>query len=142
MNRIEFMPEKGSGKYAQSLSLPITNELREALDAIAHDQPTFLVIEYGKAFSAKSLTGRMRDWMRSAGLADGCTLHALRKTLGRLPAEGGATTRQLMGTLGHDDISHAELYSRAAEQERLARDAMNRLVRQRTRVSAAQKPTG
>lgn len=72
----------------------------------------------------------------------GCTLHGLRKTLGRLPAEGGATTRQLMGTLGHDDISHAEPYSRAAEQERLARDAMNRLVRQRTRLSAARKPTG
>jgi integrase len=42
-DRIEFMREKGSGKYAQSLSLPVTDELREALDAISHDQPTFLI---------------------------------------------------------------------------------------------------
>tara|TARA_R110002020_G_scaffold198564_2_gene399721 strand:+ start:2193 stop:2363 length:171 start_codon:yes stop_codon:yes gene_type:complete len=46
----------------------------------------------------------------------GCTIHGLRKTLGKTLAEAGASTRQLMETLGHDDIQHAELYSRAAER--------------------------
>jgi len=35
--------------------------------------------------------------------------HGLRKTLGKLLAEEGATTRELMDALGHDAIAHAEL---------------------------------
>ncbi len=73
--------------------------------------------------------GRMADWTKSAGLPKGCTLHGLRKTLGKMLAESGASTRQLMETLGHTDIQHAELYSREAEQKRLARDAMKNLTR-------------
>jgi site-specific recombinase XerD len=56
-------------------------------------------------------------------------MHGLRKSLGKMLAETGATTRQLMETLGHNDIQHAELYSRAAEQERLARDGMTKVTR-------------
>lgn len=112
------------------LVLPITPMLREALMAIERkpDAKTVLLTAYGEPFSEKSLTGRMADWTHSAGMPKGCTLHGLRKTLGKMLAETGASTRQLMGTLGHDDIAHAELYSRAAEQEKLASDAMKRLT--------------
>lgn len=34
-----------------------------------------------------------------------------------------------MDTLGHDDIAHAELYSREASQELLAKEAMNKVTR-------------
>lgn len=44
-DRIEFMSQKGSEKYAPSISLPLTGELREALDQVTHDQPTFLINE-------------------------------------------------------------------------------------------------
>jgi integrase len=37
-----------------------------------------------------------------------CTLHGLHKTLGKLLAESGSTTCQLMETLDHDDTQHAE----------------------------------
>lgn len=80
----------------------------------------------------------MTDWTHGAGMPKGCTLHGLRKTLGKMLVEAGATTRQLMDTLGHDDIAHAELYSRKAEQQRLARDAMTRL----TRRVHTKKPAG
>lgn len=83
---------------------------------------------YGKLFSAKSLTGTMAHWMFKAGLPKGCTLHGLRKSLGKLLAEGGASTRQLMDVLGHDDIEHAELYSREASQAILAKDAMSKVT--------------
>ncbi|AEW14776.1 integrase/recombinase [Brucella canis HSK A52141] len=84
---------------------------------------------YGEPFSPKSLTGRMADWTPSAKLPKGFTLHGLRKTLGKILAEGGASTRQIMDTLGHDDIARAELYTREAEQARLATDGMSRVVR-------------
>ncbi|SOC46584.1 phage integrase family protein [Rhizobium subbaraonis] len=89
-------------------------------------------------FSEKSLTGRMADWTKSAGMPKSCTMHGLRKSLGKMLAETGSTTRQLMETLGHDNIEHAELYSREAEQQRLARDAMTRL----TRSLQLKKPRG
>jgi integrase len=42
-------------------------------------------------------------------LEKGSTLHGLRKTLDKRLAEGGASKRQLMDVLGHDDMKHAEL---------------------------------
>lgn len=117
------------GKTGRELVLDITPMLREALDAADMSGPTILKTQYGKPFSAKSLTGRMRDWTRAAGLPQGHTLHGLRKTLGKMLAEGGATTRQIMDTLGHTDIQHAELYTREADQKRLARAGMQRVVR-------------
>lgn len=116
-------------KGGKVLILPLTPMLRDALAPLPRTGDNVLVTAYGKPFSEKSLTGRMADWTNSAGLEKGCTMHGLRKTLGRMLAETGASTRQLMETLGHDDIEHAELYSRAAEQQRLARDAMTRVTK-------------
>lgn len=116
-------------KGDKELALPITPMLREIVEPLERKGEYVLITAYGMPFSEKSLTGRMADWTHSAGMPKGCTLHGLRKTLGKLLAETGATTRQLMDTLGHDDIAHAELYSREAEQQRLARDAMTRLTR-------------
>ena len=58
-----------------------------------------------------------------------CTLHGLRKSLGKLLAEGGASIRPLMETLGHNEIEHAELYSREASQAILAKDGMSKVTR-------------
>lgn len=117
-------------KGKKGLILPITPMLREALVAVERKGETILVTHYGKPFSEKSITGRMRVWTKAADMPTGCTLHGLRKTLGKMLAESGASTRQLMEMLGHDDIEHAELYSREAEQQRMAREAMTRLTRQ------------
>lgn len=114
-------------KTDKQLFLPITPMLDEVLAATERQGETVLVTAYGDPFSPKSITGRMLDWTKAAGLS-GCTLHGLRKTLGKLLAEGGASTRQLMDVLGHDDIVHAELYSREAEQVRLATEGMDRVV--------------
>ncbi len=43
-------------------------------------------------------------------------------------AEADVTTRQMMDVLGHDDMEHAELYSREAEHRRLAVQAMGKVV--------------
>ena len=122
--------EFAQGKTGRMLRLPVTPILRTCLDASDLSGPRVVMTAYGQPFSEKSLTGRFRDWCRQAGLPDECKLHGLRKTLGKMLAESGATTRQIMDTLGHTDIKHAELYSKDAEQERLARDGMSAVVRQ------------
>lgn len=119
------------GKTNRTLVLTVTPMLQEVLDAIPDfdKRPAVLMTAYGNPFSPKSLTGKMAEWTKAAGLAPGCTIHGLRKTLGKMLAESGATTRQIMDTLGHTDIAHAELYTRDAEQKVLARDAMNTIMR-------------
>jgi integrase len=101
----------------------------EILAPLARKTPTVLINTYGNPFSAESLTGMMAHWNKLAGNPPGFTLHGLRKTLGEMLATGEATTRQLVDVLGHDDIEHAELYSRSAEQARLAHAGMEKVVK-------------
>lgn len=126
-------------KGGKELWLPITPMLKEVLDATDLTGPTILMTAWGKPFSAKSITGKMKQWTRKAGLPNDCVMHGLRKTLGKLITESGGTTRQLMDTLGHDDITHAELYSRGASQKVLANDAMASVVRY---IRPPKKPVG
>jgi integrase len=114
-------------KTGTLVTMPITSFLRIALDAADLSGPTIVKTAAGNPFSIKSLTGRMRDWTEAAGLS-GCTLHGLRKTLGKRVADAGGTTRQSMSVLGHEDIKQAELYSEEAEREKLAREAMEKVV--------------
>jgi integrase len=116
-------------KTGKSLWIPMHPELVEALEATPHRGETVIVTQYGRPFSHKALGMRMQDWTARAGIQPGYTLHGLRKTLGKLLAEGGATTRQIMAILGHSDIAHAELYTREAEQRKLATDGMDKLGR-------------
>ena len=117
-------------KTGKELVLPIHPNLQDALRAINDlEEREFVVLTaWGKPFSAKALTVRMRQWTKAAGLPPGYTLHGLRKTLGKVLAEHEATTRQLMDVLGHDNIEHAELYSREAEQKVMAAAAMDKIA--------------
>jgi len=117
-------------KTKKPLFIPIHQNLREVLEA----QPQVLEQEFllmsfrGKPFKPKLLDQEFRRWRNEAKIPKGYSLHGLRKTLGKQLAEHGATTRELMDVLGHDDIEHAELYSREAEQKKLAEAAMLKLA--------------
>lgn len=117
-NRLALTQEK-TGKR---LVLPILPGLRQALDAVPGPRIGAII-----GISADTLTNYWPRWTTEAGIKRGATLHGLRKTLGKLLAEGGATTRELMDVLGHDAIAHAELYSREAEQEALASSGLRKV---------------
>lgn len=107
--------------------LPVHANLRKVLEATDMTREFVVMTQYGRPFSPKALGGRMQDWTKAAGMPPGYTLHGLRKTLGKVLAEGEATTRQLMEVLTHSDINHAELYSREAEQKKLAAAGMDKI---------------
>jgi integrase len=117
-------------KTGKPLWIPIHANLREVLEAQPQvlDQEFILMSYRGKPFKPKLLDQEFRSWRKAAGIPNGHSLHGLRKTLGKQLAEHGATTRELMDVLGHDDIEHAELYSREAEQKKLAAAAMQKLT--------------
>lgn len=114
-------------KTGTQLDLPIAPALREALDALPHREGAAVLTAWGKPSSVKGLTTRMRKWTAQAGLAAGCTLHGLRKTLAVLAAESQATGHELMDMLGHRNLSETTLYTRGAEQKRLAKSGFAKL---------------
>jgi integrase len=116
-------------KTGKALWIPMQSELVTALEAVERRGEYVVTTQHGQPFSAKALGMRMQDWTKRAGIKPGYTLHGLRKTLGKMLAESGATTREIMSILGHDSIAHAELYTREAEQKKLASAAMQKLAR-------------
>jgi site-specific recombinase XerC len=117
-------------KTGKALTLPIHPNLADVLRVIndLHLREFVVMTAWGKPFSPKGLTVRMRHWTKAAGMPPGYSLHGLRKTLGKQLAQHRATTRELMEVLGHDNIEHAELYSREAEQRLMAESAMEKLM--------------
>jgi hypothetical protein len=95
-----------------------------------------LAIQAGVRATDSASHFRLRRDIDRLGLPKSLTLHGLRKSLGVSLAEAEASTRQLTDVLGHDDIDHAELYSREASQVRLAVQGMDRVVRLVTRRPA------
>lgn len=115
-------------KTGKPLWIPMHPNLRDVLDTVDMTREFVVMTQYGRPFSPKALGMRMQDWTKAAGISPGHTLHGLRKTLGKALAEHGATTRQLMDVLGHDDMKHAELYSAEAEQRLMAAAGMATLA--------------
>lgn len=112
-------------KTGKHLVLPVLPALRDALNAAPRLGEHILTTPWGTPRALGTLTNDFARWTREAGLS-GCTMHGLRKTLGKILAESGATTRELMDVLGHESIAHAELYSREAEQARMAKTGLGK----------------
>jgi site-specific recombinase XerD len=107
--------------------IPITNDLRAAIDACPTKHLTFLHTKAGAPRSPKALGGDFRQWCDAAGLPKRCTIHGLRKGGARRLAEAGASTREIMSVTGHKTLSEVERYTEAAERARLAESAMIKL---------------
>lgn len=115
------------GKTGAGLILPVLPELQAAIDAGPAGNMTFLVTEFGKPFTSNGFGNRFRKWCDEAGLGH-CSAHGLRKAGAVIAAENGATERQLMAIFGWKSIKMAEHYTKAADQKRLAGEAMSKLV--------------
>jgi integrase len=121
---LTFTQHKGRNRKPKRLILPILPVLREVIDASPCGELTFLINDLGRAFTDAGIGNKVREWCDQAGLPH-CTAHGLRKAGATISAENGATARQLMAVFGWDSKRQAELYTRAADQKRMAGDAMH-----------------
>jgi integrase len=101
--------------------------LRAALAALPRKHMCILTTEWGKPFTVDGFSGWMRAAMIEAGLPLDCRPHGLRKTLGRLLADAGATAHEIMAALGHLTLAEAERYTREADRRRGGRRAIVKL---------------
>src|SRR5262249_21536613 len=81
----------------------------------------------GRPITRRSLTRLVAIAARAAGLLCECVAHGLRKAALRRLAEHGATTREMQAISGHKSLSEVERYTRQADQQRLAKAAIDAL---------------
>ena len=110
----------------EKLVIPLHPALSRILLLTIREHVTILVTAYGRPFSLKGFGQFVSEAIRRAGLPPGCKAHGLRKTAARRLAEADATAKQIAAITGHKTLAEVERYTRAADQERLARQAMEK----------------
>ena len=74
-----------------------------------------------------SFGNQFREWCDKAGLPKR-SAHGLRKSAAVRLVEAGCTTKEVQAITGHASLREVERYTKAAEQEKLARSAIARLT--------------
>jgi integrase len=69
--------------------------------------------------------------VKAAGLGPRCTAHGLRKAIIRRMAEGNASSKSIAAVSGHKTLKEIERYTAAAEQPKLAKNAMRAITGKR-----------
>ena len=123
---LRYVPLKTIHKRRTVSQKPVLPILAKIIAASPCGSLTFLQTDYKKPFTANGFGGWFRDRCNEAGLPQ-CTAHGLKKAGATLAAENGATTSQLMAMFDWTTISQAEVYTRAAEQKRLAGEGMGKI---------------
>jgi integrase len=110
------------------LTIPVHPGLQVVLDAAPGGHLTFLTTPGGKPYSARGFTQWFARMCAVAGLPPRCTFHGLRKAACRRLAEAGCSANEIAAISGHRTLKEIARYTQAADQERLARNAMARNV--------------
>lgn len=115
-------------KTGTPLTIPILPELQAVFDETPPSEHlTFLTSRYGRPYTPRGFTDAFAVWREEAGLPKGLVPHGLRKAACRRFAEHGCSSKEIAAWSGHLSLREVERYTKAADQERLARSAMARL---------------
>jgi integrase len=115
-------------KTGATLDIPIIPDLQEILAAHPAQHMTFLVTAAGKPFSAQGFTAWFRAMIREAGLPLGLSSHGLRKAMCTRLAEARCSANLIAAISGHLTLREVARYTAAADQRRMAVDAMKALT--------------
>ena len=110
-------------KTGTPLLLPIHPELKAMLASVPRTNMTFLMTEKDAPFTAQGFTNWFRKECDVAGLRH-CSFHGLRKSAATRLANAGCSTDQIKSITGHKSLVEVARYTRAADQQRLARQAL------------------
>ncbi len=113
-------------KTGAELYLPIVLELEQAMRAYPTNGFALIGKEDGRPMTRAGLSHMMRAAIKDAGLPAKCVSHGLRKAAMRRLAEDGKTEKQIAAVSGHKTLREIERYTAAADQRRLAKDAMSK----------------
>jgi integrase len=106
--------------------VPVLPILAETLDAGPCGDLTFIVGANGQPMTKESFGNAFREACRAAGVPG--SAHGVRKIAATTAANNGATTSQLKALFGWTSDAMPTLYTRAADRERLGREAGHMLA--------------
>jgi integrase len=114
------------------LVVPVHSVLRAELERWWQERPgiggaTILTSPRGMAWSGTWLSTSFADAVRNAGLPARLNVHGLRKLAAANLAEAGCSVKQIASITGHSTLSMIELYTKSADQRRLAAQAIAKL---------------
>jgi integrase len=115
-------------KTGATLAIPVHPHLQTVLDATPSEHLTFLVTATGKPYGGNAFSAQFRNWCDAAALPRRCKPHGLRKAACRRLAEAGCSANEIMAISGHATMKELIRYTKAADQARLARNAMTKAV--------------
>jgi integrase len=128
---LNYVQHKNARNKPIALSVPIPTDLmliieatRRAAKLVRPDR--FLVTKLGTAYQDDSFSEWFRPICDAAGLPKDCTAHGLRKRCCADLANRGATAHEIMSISGHRTLKEVDRYTRAANQEALAVEAMRK----------------
>ncbi|MFI5410157.1 tyrosine-type recombinase/integrase [Kaistia sp. UC242_56] len=106
------------------LAIRIHSSLRQVLSGTSRDNLTFIVTSHGKPFTPAGFGNWFRERCDEAGLSQ-CSAHGLRKAAARRLAEAGCSNQQIKAVTGHKTDKEVSRYTAAADQQRLAGQAID-----------------
>ena len=124
---LDFTEYKGRNKELKRRAIPILAPLQEIIEATATGDVTWLLTEFGKAYTSNGFGNWFRRRCDEAGLPQ-CSAHGLRKAGATIAAENGATAHQLMAIFGWRALRHAQRYAEKADRKRMVGEAMHLLI--------------
>lgn len=122
-------------KTGIAVQTAVAANLKVVIDEWPRTHVTVINTAFGRPFTVDGYSRFMRDAITAAGLPVECQPHGLRKTLGRLLADAGATAHEIMAALGHTTLAEAERYTREADRRRGGKEAIAKLDRLGIRVT-------
>ena len=125
-------------KTGATLAIPVHPDLAAIIAATPIGHLTLLTTKKGKSYDTNVFSDEFRSWCNAAGLPQRCVFHGLRKAALTRLADCGCTAHEIAAISGHKSLVEVERYTKAADQVRLARAAMERIANE----SVKPEPSG
>lgn len=117
-------------KTGAELVIPAHPDLRAELDVWRRSATavTILTNTRGHPWTAQHLSYQLPSSLRALGLASDLTVHGLRKLAATQLADAGCSAHEIAAITGHRTLGMVALYTRGADQARLASAAVVKLT--------------
>jgi len=116
-------------KTGATLAIPLHPALAAIIEATPSEHLMLLTTSFGKPFTAPGFGNWFREQCNAAFLPKHCSAHGLRKAARRRLAEAGCSANVIASISGHTTLTEVARYTKAADQERMARDGMAAITR-------------
>jgi integrase len=114
-------------KTGAPLVLPVHAALKAGLDTWPRIAATILTDARGRPWKPQDLSHALPVALVQIGLSNDMNVHGLRKLAAAELADAGCSVHEIAAITGHQSLSMVQLYTKSADQERLATAAIVRL---------------